>query len=37
MKFSDLSPAKIMEDLSVARYDHYLKTGEYPDGKFNKT
>lgn len=33
----ELSPAYIMESLSVSRYQKYLDTGEYPDGVFSKT
>lgn len=34
---SEFSPAKIMEDLSITRFQKYLDTNEYPDGIYSKT
>ncbi len=33
----ELSPAKLHEDLCIARFQKFLDTGEYPDGLYNKT
>jgi len=37
MNIYDFSPVKLMEYASVARFQRWLDTGEYPDGVWNKT
>lgn len=37
MKLLKLSPAVILENMSVARYQKFLDTGEYPDDKWSRT